>query len=209
MANNNETKAPEAENGLLDPEADDKAPAAVPDPFDPERFRLTNTAEAEFGVVQKLRRILIRKPSKQEFFRCHPTLQLTASVIELKGEDKTLLVLPAVAASLPGEVTNRVLTLCINRQQNVFLWLVPTPQDKASDWAISARDIAAMAQKQWVRMIANMSEGQYDVLVAEKYDAEPVWPDIEIRDVLRLAFGEDNIVKDHHHPAIAKLRGGL
>jgi hypothetical protein len=72
---------------------------------------------------------------------------------------------------------------------------------------MTAREAAEAAQTQWVRMVANMHAGMYDISVAERCDAEPVWPDIALNGLLRLAFGEKNLVLEHQHPALARLRG--
>jgi hypothetical protein len=137
--------------------ADTPAPTvqeATPDPYDPAQFAANSTVLGGVGVTKELVTCPVRKPNKQEFVRVHPELEyrLRANILELREERETYLVMPAVAAELPGETRLVSLRLSVSRQGAVFLWPVPEPSLDGRDtaWATSARTAAAKAETYWV-----------------------------------------------------------
>jgi hypothetical protein len=153
----------------------------------------------------------VRKPNKQEFVRVHPgaECQLRAHILELKEEREIYLVMPAVAAALPGETRTVNLRLTVSRQGAVFLWPVPEPSldGRETGWGTSARAAAISAETKWVRIVANMPQGAYDVFAAPGALGTPVWPDKALRDILAVAFGESFIIRDAGHPVVKRLLG--
>lgn len=187
-------------------------PANVaPDPFDPAQFAANSTIVGAVGVTKELVLCPVRKPNSQEFVRVHPgqDYRLAAHVLILKEERETYLVMPALAAALPGETRLVSLRLTVSRQGAVFIWPVPEPgiDGRDSTWAVSARSAAAKAETHWVRIIANMPQGAYDVHSAPGALGTPVWPDKTMRDILAVAFGESFIIRDAGHPVIKRLMG--
>lgn len=187
------------------------SPTAAPDPFDPRQFAANSTVMGEIGVKKELVVCPVRKPNKQEFVRVHPgtEYQLEVHILELKEERETYLVVPALAAELPGETRTVNLRLTVSRQGAVFLWPVPVPSldGRALGWHTSARAAAISAETQWVRIVANMPQGAYDVSSAPGALGTPVWPDKPLRDILAVAFGESFIIRDAGHPVIKRLLG--
>jgi hypothetical protein len=112
------------------------------DPFDPVNLRLDQSFVETSGVRKLLTTVPVRKPNNQDFIRVHPgeDYRLAAAVIELKEDREVYLVLPTVAAQLPGECVPVILFTGINRQGVVFLWPVklPTPDGKINEWHRSA-----------------------------------------------------------------------
>ena len=190
------------------------APASLlPDPFDPLQFAASSSIFGEIGVRKELVTCDVRKPNKQEFVRVHPgpEYRLRAHLLEIKEERESYLVMPSVAAELPGETRTVSLRLCVTRQGAVFLWPVPesTIDGRETAWSISARAAAAAAETEWIRVIANMAQGAYDVHVAGASPllGTPIWPDKSLRDILAVAFGESFIIRDGGHPIIKRLLG--
>jgi hypothetical protein len=183
----------------------------LPDPFDPEQFAANSTVGGDFGVTRELVVCPVRKPSRQEFVRVHPdpAYQRRVHILELKDERETYLVIPEVAHALPGETRTVILYLAINRQGAVFLWPVKEPglDGREDSWGQSARTAAGKAETDWVRVIANMSQGAYDVYTAAGAIGTPAWPNKSMRDVLEVAFGEKFIIRDLGHPVIKRLLG--
>lgn len=107
------------------------AETAAPDPFDPARFAIKGNPAEAVGAKRVLVNVPVRKPNKQEFFRAHPdpALRVQMAILELKAEREFYAVRPEVAAAIPGETRPVMLTTCINRQGNVFLWPVPLPTE--------------------------------------------------------------------------------
>jgi hypothetical protein len=183
----------------------------APDPFDPAQFAANSTVLGGVGVTKELVTCPVRKPSKQEFVRVHPSadFQLRVHILELKDERETYLVMPAVAVALPGETRMVNLRLTVSRQGAVFLWPVPEPSldGRETGWGTSARAAAISAETKWVRIVANMPQGAYDVYAAPGALGTPVWPDKLMRDILAVAFGESFIIRDAGHPVVKRLLG--
>jgi hypothetical protein len=200
----------EGANGVAATPALPGVPAG-PDPFDPAQFAANSTVFGEVGVTKELVTCPVRKPNKQEFVRVHPSAdyRLRVHILELKEEREVYLVMPAIAAELPGETRTVSLRLSVSRQGAVFLWPVPEPSLDGRElaWHTSARMAAGKAETHWVRIIANMPQGSYDVFTAPGTLATPVWPDKTLRDILAIAFGDSFIIRDAGHPVIRRLLG--
>lgn len=183
----------------------------LPDPFDPSRFAVSSSVMSEIGVTKELVACPVRKPNKQEFVRVNPdsAYHLRACILELKDERETYLVAPDVAAMLPGETKTVDLRLAASRQGAIFIWPVPVPRidGRDSPWSTSARTAAAIAEQKWVRLIANMAQGAYDVYPAPAAVGSPLWPGKSMREILAIAFGEAFTVRDAGHPVIKRLMG--
>lgn len=185
--------------------------ASAPDPFDPAQFAVSGTAVRGVGVVKQLVTCPVRKPARQEFVRVHPDAEyrLSANILELKEERETYLLDPSVAAELPGEARIVSLRLTVSRQGALFLWPVPDPSLDGHEnaWWTSVRIAAEKAEREWTRMVANMSQGAYDVYVAPGVLGEPVWPDKSLGEIIKVAFGEKFIIRDGAHPVVRRLLG--
>jgi hypothetical protein len=187
------------------------SPIQPPDPFDPAQFAASSSVQGSVGVVKELVTCPVRKPNKQEFVRVHPGVeyQLRAHILELKEERETYLVMPTVAAALPGETRMVNLRLSVSRQGAVFLWPVPEPglDGRETDWGRSARAATSCGETKWVRVISNMSQGAYDLFAAPGALGTPTWPNKAMRDILAVAFGESFIIRDAGHPVVKRLLG--
>jgi hypothetical protein len=182
-----------------------------PDPFDPAQFAASSTVYSGIGITRELVACPVRKPNKQEFVRVHTGAEyrLSAHILELKMEGEVYLVMPSLAAELDGETRAVSLRLAVNRQGAVFLWPVPEPRIDGREiaWHTSARTAADKAETHWVRIIANMHQGCYDVWTAPGDLGTPAWPNVKMRDLIELAFGEKHIIRDAGHPVIRRLLG--
>ena len=186
----------------------------IPDPFDPERLRLSQDFGANLGVKKVIVTIPVRKPSKEQWVRTHPeeAYQLQTGVVELKEEREVYLVEPALWPALSAESTfsPRLLLTTMTRQGVLFLWPIrlPDTSGKVDSWNRSALDAAQLAMKHWVRVVANMSLGGYDVNESSVELPEPEWPDLSFRDILEIAF-KDYVIETLEHPVLRRLRGEL
>jgi hypothetical protein len=63
-----------------------------------------------------------------------------------------------------------------------------------------------MAQKNWIRISANMNLGAYEVFQSSGSLSEPEWPDIDFTKILETAF-KGRYITDLEHPALRRLRG--
>jgi hypothetical protein len=179
------------------------------DPFDPAKLRLNQAAQPSFGAKKHLTTVPVKKPNRQSFVRVHPSedYRLTAAIIEMKDDHEIYLVARELHDVLADEVTLATLFTAVDRQGNVFLWYIKLPKDgRSSDWHESALSAAKLATTRWVRVVANMSLGAYDVFTASAQLPEPEWPSHDLRSLLRIAF-RDRYIDSDDHPIIAKLQG--
>ena len=165
----------------------------------------------ESTVVRRILNLVpVRKPAKECFFRIHPDYALEALILEVKEDQETLLVSPALKSALEDEkcVARRILRLGINRQGNPFIWPVRPPMEGRRDgWAMTSLDAFNRAETQWVRMQADMNLGGYKLALA-KIDDEPVWPEQSFGELVRIAF-HNAVVDSLDHPTLKRLRGEL
>jgi hypothetical protein len=185
-----------------------------PDPFDPASLRLSEDFAANLGIRKALLSVPIRKPDKSWFVRVHPDdkYRLQTAVVELnegRGEE-TYLVAKGLWSDLAAEATfsPRALFTAVNRQGVLFLWPIRLPRadSRKDEWSRTALEAADMAIKGWVRIVANMGLGGYDVFEATGSLPDPKWPDVPFNELLRIAF-KQRYIGDMDHPILKELRG--
>jgi hypothetical protein len=183
------------------------------DPFDLASLRLDQTYSDGLAVKKLITMIRVGKPQKQHFIRVHPDPAYRISpmaLLELKDERENYLVTPTLAAELIGEFTPVVLFTAITRAGTLFLWPVPLPGEngKHNQWHQSALIAASKAEARWVRIVANLEAGLYDVNEAAATIADPEWPTMTFQEMLRIAF-QGKIIDRPDHPLVLKLRGAM
>ena len=72
--------------------------AVAPDPFDPERLRLSQDFAASIGVKKHILTLPVRKAGREEFVRVHPdpAYSLQTAVLELKEDREMYTVSPGL-----------------------------------------------------------------------------------------------------------------
>ena len=113
------------------------------------------------------------------------------------------------AAALPGETRPVMLTTCVSRQGNVFLWPVPLPSSDGRElaWHTTAREAATRAETAWIRLMANLGAGAYDIYEAPASIGDAFWPEHSLQELLRVAFGNGRLIDSLDHPVIKQLLG--
>jgi hypothetical protein len=188
-------------------------PAATTDnPFaDLARLRISQNYADAIGVTKMLLTVPVKKPERQWFVRVHPSpeYRLTVALLELRDERVTYVVDPDLAAALPGDVKVTTLFTAINRQGTVFLWPGKLPGDGRQDeWSRTALEAANLAQTKWVKVVANLGLGAYEVSVATATLPEPGWPELTFNAILEIAF-KDRFIRTTDHPVLRRLRGEI
>jgi hypothetical protein len=163
------------------------------------------------GTVEHLGHVPVRKPSKMEFVRTHPdpAMSLAASIFTDDEDRETYFVTPSARPMLLGYLKPVLLVTSVSRQGVIFLWPVPLPNDAAGGsraWGETARQAADLARACWIRMQADLSLGAYRIFKAEGVLPDPIWPERDFAELLKIAFN-GRIIGDSDHPAIRKLRG--
>lgn len=178
--------------------------------FDLNALRLPQNFGDALGVKRVLTRVPVRKPNKSEFFRVRAgeSWRFQTMILEIKEESETYLVAPGVWSVMFELLRPAMLHLAIDRRNNVFLIPVPLPgQDgRRNPWHQSLAEVVATAETQWVRSVANMAIGGYDMLVAEAALSEPEWPDTPFDELIEIAF-RGRIIQSPDHPVVAQLLG--
>jgi hypothetical protein len=179
------------------------------DLFDPARLRLAQDF-ATTGVKKLLTTVPVRKPNRQAFVRVRggEGWRLVAPVLELRDEGETYMVDPSVRDELALETTPKILFTAIDRQGVLFLWPVRLPRSDGrwDNWSRSAQIAAEKAEHKWVRVVANLDLGAYEVFEASAPIPEPDWPEVDFRTILKTAFG-DRYIDNLDHPVVRRLRG--
>lgn len=181
-----------------------------PDPFDPAALRLSQDFGASIGVKKVLTTVPCRKPNRHEFCRVRAgeDWRLETGVFEDKVAREIFLVSPALWSELADEVTPVCLFTAVTKQGDVFLWPVKLPgaDGRLNPWNQSALAAAQIAETKWIRVVANMGAGLYDVFQAAGELSGPTWPDLSFQQLLKLCF-KDRFIQSPDHPVIRALRG--
>ena len=110
------------------------------------------------------------------------------------------------------DLTRVTLRMAITERGKVFLWPVESQSASGRRQAASAsrRAAAAAAEKDWVFVF--WAGGEFRVRrLREGADrdrlGEPKWPDLTVKEVCKLAFGE-SLIADDKHEIVQQLRRG-
>ena len=184
---------------------------ATPFPaFDINALRLPASYGATLGVKKVLNNVPVGKPKKAQFFRIHPSPDMTFNTMLLEQKDtrESYLVMPDAASQISELVKPVQLFLGIDRQGNLFLVPIPLPAEDGNrnPWHESLAQAVELAKSKWLRIAANMSGGAYDVFEAQADLPEPEWPEYGMDKYIEVAF-RGKIIKDMEHPVIQSLLG--
>lgn len=171
-------------------------------------LRLPQDFGSAAGVKKVLTTIPFRKPSGQVFFRVHPEWRLNAAILQLKDDGENYIVAPHLFAELAQEVRAKMVYTGVTREGTVFMWPVNLESEdgRLDTWSRSAHEAAKLAEKGWVRLVANRSIGAYDAYEAIGQLGDPSWPEMTFDEVAKLAF-RDRFIDSLNHPILKGLRG--
>src|SRR5215204_7779476 len=98
------------------------------------------------GTREILSHVPVRKPNKHDFFRVHPSpeMSLATAIFDDKDEREVFFVEPSMREALLGETKPVLLVPFITRQGVVGIWPITLPGDggRRNDWHETARDAA-------------------------------------------------------------------
>ena len=189
-----------------------KPKQATIDSADIKSLRLSANYGATLGVKKVLTTVPVGKPKKPQFFRTHPSDDMTfpAMILEQKETRETYVVVPDVAQQISELVRPVLMHAAIDRQNNVFLIPVPLPGESGTrnPWHESLARAVEHATLKWVRITANMHIGGYEVFEAENTLAEPEWPSESIESLIEVSF-RGKIITSLDHPIVQSLLGRI
>lgn len=183
------------------------------DLFDLNKLRITTDFDSEIELERVISTVPVRKPGKEHFIRTHPgsDYRVTVGLIELKEEGTTYLVVDqALREKLLSEPTyvEKTLVTAMTANGILFLWPLRGPgrDGRLDAWSLSAIEAAKRAEREWVRVIANMTLGAYNIVIGRGIHKEPVWPQLTLGELIRVAF-QDKFINHLDHPVLKSLRG--
>ncbi len=97
--------------------------------FAPDALKLSQSYADQLPTTKSFSNIPVVKPNKQDFIRVHPSsdYRLETMVLELKETREHYLVDPSLWDVLANELTSKLLTLYVNRQDVPKLWPIKLP----------------------------------------------------------------------------------
>jgi len=175
-------------------------------------LRLSQNFGQNLGVKKVLTMVPVVKPSRDRFFRTHESSDWVypAWFLENKATSESFILSEEVASILSGLVRPVELYTAIDRQNNVFLIPVPLPGPNGvrNPWHESLLQAVIRAKFVWLRITANNGLGGYDIFEATAKLPEPIWPDLQMEDLLAIAF-RGRIISDPDHPVVLEMLGGV
>ena len=175
-------------------------------------LRLSQNFGQALGVKKVLTVVPVAKPSKDRFFRTHesPNWVYPAWILENKATSESFILSGEVASILSGLVRPVELYTAIDRQNNVFFIPVPLPGPNGvrNPWHESRLQAVMRAKFVWIRITSNNDVGGYDIYEAAAKLPDPIWPDLQMDDLLAIAF-RGRIITDPDHPVVLEMLGGV
>ena len=103
---------------------------------------------------------------------------------------------------------DRQLRLAVTVQGAVFLWetAMRGEETNSNQWILSAWNAQDTALDKWIRVVANRQSASYDVMSSESDLGEPVYPEEQFEEILRVAF-RGKVIETRDHLILKKLRG--
>jgi hypothetical protein len=190
----------------------DRVAEGAPDPFDPVSLRLPAEMVTGLSAKKVLLTIPVRKPHKEWFIRVHadPDMRVLTGILETDEGREFYLIAPQLRDELAEEPTFSARTLClaVTRQKVWFFWplRMPGPDGRIDKWSKSALEVANLATKAWVQLRSNQSLGAYEPYQATAKIPDPEWPELPLKELLRIAF-KDRLIDSLEHPVVRLLRG--
>jgi hypothetical protein len=193
----------------LEAESSSKAGSVI-DPFDPDTYRKAQNLTAASGVKDVLVELAVGSPKAHWWVRVHREHWFPYWVIDLKDEREQYLVMPHLIPLLRGMPTLKYkhFHLAVTMQGLPFLWAIRVPLDDTrppDKWMVTPIAAVAQARKVWTQMSWNEETKKHDLRESDSA-VEPVWPDLPLRELIKLGFG-DKVVKDMSHPVVTRLQG--
>jgi hypothetical protein len=183
---------------------DDAQPNAF-DIYDPKNYDV-DESEASPAAEHKLK-VRLRRPHSTVFVRAADSgyFRFKTNLLRFEDKEDVYNVVPSLWADLEEDLTTVDVFLFIDRDGSFYLWNIP--RDSEMDWHKSARRAVEAARQHWIRIVPDMSEGEYRIVRARAALEDPDWPTLQPRDFLEAGF-KGRTITTLEHEAVDRLRGG-
>jgi hypothetical protein len=173
------------------------------------RLDLPGSSNVPSGIVS----LSVGRIPRREFFRTHPEHRVVLPVVDhTAGLDTEFHVvaqpMAPKLASIGIDVLPHTLYQIITAEGAVRL--VPVRQadldGSQNEWNRTKEIALVRGVKAWVRIVTDRANGRYRVFEApEGRFAEPLWPDLTLAKIIRLAFAErGHLIDSPEHPLFKK-----
>ena len=172
-------------------------------------LRLPDTYSASGGTTLPLKAIY-GKLNKHRFCRIHPgdKYKFRCLVVDDKDRGETYLATPNMMDYLDNLATPKTIRLAVDSTGTPKLIGEPDidPSSRANLWHTSLKYGVERGETTWVRIQANMSAGQYEIIESANDLGEPKWPNQSMEDLINDAFS-GRIIDSADHPFIRQIQG--
>lgn len=154
----------------------------------------------------------VAKPPKSAFVRVRPGEEFSTILNLLDGSklggDSMYAISAEIAPLIADQVRLTQVRLAVTSQG--IPYLVPTPlagpDGRLNPWHLSLSRAMEMAETRWVRIVANMMRGGYDIFEAIGQLPAPQWPEESFEELLEIGF-RGRLITDENHPLVQQLLG--
>lgn len=184
--------------------------ANIPAPFDFDSLIIPANFGEKFGVTKVITNIAVRKPTKTVFVYIKSGDNIQVFIYEDKISGITYVLTPEIA-EIVHEAARRVeLHRAVDRQGNQFLIPVTLPGEdgRRNLWSESLMQAIFCGEKAWVRIVANIAAGAYDVYQAKGALGEPEWSDHSMKELVEIAF-RGKVISSENDTVIQQLQGAI
>jgi hypothetical protein len=181
--------------------------------FNIKNLVLSQNFEETGGAEKIIVRVPVRKPNRNEFFRVHideAKFSFRCALVEDPDSRDIYVMAGDLADRYPDLCRPIKLVTAVNRTEDPFLWplKMPTGDRRGGAWIDSALQAAEAAKKKWIKIMADMSAGQYSVFSAAGNLEGPVWPNMDFNKLMEIAF-DGFVIDSGDHPLIQRLTGKI
>jgi len=174
-----------------------------------EALRLSPDEASQIGTEEVLVHVSVRRPTVSEFVRTNPDPAMSlATSIFVDPERETYFVAPAARDLLVAGVKPVLLLPAVNQRGLFFIWPIALGDGtgRRNAWHETAREAAELAKREWVKIVSDMPGGCYRIYKAKGKLADPVFPEKNLEELLRLAF-KGRVVDSEDHPVVKQALG--
>jgi hypothetical protein len=149
-----------------------------------------------------------RQPRESDLFRVRPEEEgpgwrIKTLIVDYRGEDPAVprgfyLIHPRLARVFGRLGKPHLLLTCVTTHGSAFIWPIHLVEGFGDSWCRSKLRIAAMAERQWVRIESAQGTG-YRAFVSQKDHGAPKWQGENLDELLGIAF-DGRIVDELTHP---------
>ena len=173
-------------------------------------MRLPASELEGFGTKLVRPKIIVSKPPKDQFVRVKSGADywIPFGLLEVDRTSSFYLVAPGAVRTWMLEEGIKsffdcILCLAVTRHGEPRVW--PLKQTD-NPWHATAREIAEMAKKGWVKLVSDQTAGYYVAGTASNQSKKPAWPEESFGEILEKAFA-GRIIDSLDHEVIKELRG--